>query len=596
MNTSRRFEFWISGILVVVCLLLLNVLVWQLQKGPRRQPAIVDSARSGSVAKRPANPSGTNRGPGRVERGTDSTPVERRSLRPQAQGSRHTLKAEEVKPAVLFQSPEAKPLAVPAPQLKTITLEPLGYVEKADGRTEAIISLGEHVQVVHEGEIVEDKFRVAKLSSSRVELVENSAMATEAPLTAEAGQGLGASATFEADEGGFPANPEQVSNSGTERQFSLASGADSSQNALRQELGYVERADGRVEAIVAEGEHVRLAQATKAFASDFRATAPSPANLELANATAPAVSPPDAVALESQPRQADSFDQEAEGQPLIALGPEAHPPDQTGAVSAGQGESGSEALGLAQPEPMADYSGGRFGANIPETLVATLPAVEPTTPSDGGGNQPVTILGYVEKAGGEREGIVEVLGQVYLVHEGELFAEKYKVMLVTPSTVQIVEELTKGSPELAEPKRDLEPARPPVSRWRAPPLSKDSSGTDPPVQAGKAGELAAGHPVSASRSPPEYSAEPCEEPRGSRALWAGREGDCAAGQLSQNGPCSLSGAFHTVGFVEKANGETQAIAADAGGVYLVPAGKVAGIRSCQFKRESDIVAQGRDSP
>ena len=37
MNRSRRVELWISGILVVVCLLLLNVLVWQFQKGPTRK-------------------------------------------------------------------------------------------------------------------------------------------------------------------------------------------------------------------------------------------------------------------------------------------------------------------------------------------------------------------------------------------------------------------------------------------------------------------------------------------------------------------------------------------------------------------------------
>jgi Tfp pilus assembly protein PilP len=475
-------------------------------------------------------------------------------------------------------------------------LEPLGYVEKADGRVEAIISLGEHVQVVHEGEILEDKFRVAKLSSSSVELVENSATAAEAPLKAEVGQGLGPAPTAKADRANFPPNPEQVSNSGTERQFSSASAPDSSQASLRRDLGYVERADGRVEAIVAEGDHVRLAQATKAFASDFRAPAPSAANVELANASAPAVSPQDAVALESQPRQVASFDQEAEGPPLIALGPEAHASDQPEAVSAGQGESGPEPLGIVQPEALADYSGRRFGANIPETPAPTLPIVEPTTPSDGSGKQSVVMLGYVEKAGGEREGIVEVLGQVYLVHEGELFAEKYRVMLVTPSTVQIVEELTKGSSELAEPKRDLEPARPPVSRWRAPPLFLGSSGTDPPVEADKTGELAAGERASTSGSPPERSVGSYEKPEGLQILWTRGESVRPAGQLAQTDRCSLASAFNTVGFVEKASGEMQAIVADEGGVYLVPTGKVAGIQNCEFRRESGIVAQGRDNP
>jgi len=595
MNRSRRFELWISGVLAVVCLALLNVLVWQLQNGPRRQPAIVDLPRPGSVAGQPALPSRTNPEPSRVEKGMDSTPAKRRSLQPQASGFRHTLKAEEAMPAVLLKSPEAGPHAVLPPQPKTITLEPLGYVEKADGRVEAIISFGEHVQVVHEGEILEDKFRVAKLSSSSVELVENSATPTEAPLVAEAGQGVGRAPTAKEDQGSFPSNPEPASNIGEERQLSAASAAGSSQSSLRQELGYAERADGRVEAIVDEGEHVRLAQATKTFASDFRAPAP-PDNLELERASAAAVSPPDEVALESQPRQADSPNQEAGEPSLVASGPEPATSGEPEGVSAGRAEPESEALGVIQPEAMADYSGSRLGARVPETLVPALPSVESTMPFDKSGNQPVAILGYVEKAGGEKEGIVEVLGQVFLVHEGELFAEKYRMTLVTPSSVQILEELPKGSSELAEPKRDPPPVSPPVSRWRAPPFSQGSSGTDPPVKTGKAGELAAGHPVSTSRSPPADSADPCEKSRGSQLLSTGREPACLAGRSAQNDTCPIPGLPNTVGFVEKASGEMQAIVADQADVYLVPAGKVAGTQDCQSGRESGIVAQGRDSP
>jgi len=54
-------------------------------------------------------------------------------------------------------------------------------------------------------------------------------------------------------------------------------------------------------------------------------------------------------------------------------------------------------------------------------------------------------LGYVEKAGGEKEAIVEFRDQVYLVHEGELFAEKFRALRVTASSVEIVEELTEAS-------------------------------------------------------------------------------------------------------------------------------------------------------
>jgi hypothetical protein len=65
----------------------------------------------------------------------------------------------------------------------------------------------------------------------------------------------------------------------------------------------------------------------------------------------------------------------------------------------------------------------------------------------------VTTLGYVEKANGEREAIVAFRDQVYLVHEGELFAEKYKALRVTPSSIEIEEELTEASSASPEVKR-----------------------------------------------------------------------------------------------------------------------------------------------
>jgi hypothetical protein len=48
----------------------------------------------------------------------------------------------------------------------------------------------------------------------------------------------------------------------------------------------------------------------------------------------------------------------------------------------------------------------------------------------------VNTLGYVEKAGGEKEAIVEVLGQVYLVHEGESFAERQGESIASSAAAQ----------------------------------------------------------------------------------------------------------------------------------------------------------------
>jgi hypothetical protein len=170
-------------------------------------------------------------------------------------------------------------------------------------------------------------------------------------------------------------------------------------------------------------------------------------------------------------------------------------------------ESESEPPGIVEPEPMADYSASRFqprdaasvlhagpaGAALSRATAGSGEALKggatPPLPSDGRGTRSaVNTLGYVEKAGGEKEAIVEVLGRVYLVHEGELFAEKYRALQVTPSSVKIVEESTEASSRPAEPERDSEAVRPPISRLRAPPLSTGSSGTDRPVEVRKAQE------------------------------------------------------------------------------------------------------------
>ena len=435
MNRSRRFELWISGILAVVCLLLLNILVWQFRKEPTLRLVGVDLARSVSLGEHPPASSREQHEPSRAEAAVSSTAATMSRLDPLAQAARHPFESEPAKRPVSMPPAEAHPQAIAPPHPKTITLEPLSYVEKADGRVEAIISLGGRVQVVHEGEIFEVNFRVARISSSTVELVENSAPAAEPRLMAEIGQGVAPAPPNKARQ--VPPRPtrEVLSNPGANRRLAADSAASVSQPSVGQELGYVERADGRVEAIVAEGEHVRLAQATKAFANSFGIPAPTPANLEVANALLPLINPPDSFDHESQPLPASSSTQEAGEPPLVASGSEPSNVGEPQGIRGNNGESESEQFGIAQPEPLADYSGGRFEVKMPQAVVPTSPAVGPTLPSGGRGTRSaVNTLGYVEKAGGEKEAIVEVLGQVYLVHEGKLFAEKYRALQAAASS------------------------------------------------------------------------------------------------------------------------------------------------------------------
>jgi hypothetical protein len=435
MNRSRRFEVWISGIVLVVCLLLPDVLVRQFRKEPTLRLVGVDLARSISLGEHPPASSHEQHEPRLAEAAVSLTAVTMSRLHLLAQAAQHPSESEQAKPVVSMPPAEAHPQAIAPLQPKTITLEPLNYVKKADGRVEATISLGERVQVVHEGEIFAVNFRVARISSSTVELVENSAPAAEPHLMAETGQGVAQAPANKARQVPPRPTPDVLSNPGENRRIAADSAPSVSEPSVGQELGYVERADGRVEAIVAEGEHVRLAPGTKSFASNFRAPAPTPANLEEANALPPPINPPDSFGHESQPLQTSSSTQEAGVPPLVASGSESSSVGKPQGTRGNNGESESDQFAIMQPEPLAEYSGPRFEPRDVAPGFSPAAAVGPTLPSDGRGTQSaVSTLGYVEKAGGEKEAIVEVRGQVYLVHEGESFAEKHGALQVTASS------------------------------------------------------------------------------------------------------------------------------------------------------------------
>jgi hypothetical protein len=453
MNRSRRFELWISGIVLVVCLLLPDVLVRQSWKEPTLRLVGVDPARSVSLGEHPSASSHEQHKPRLAEAAVSLTAATMSRLHLLAQAARHLFESEQATRLVSMPPAAVHAQASAPPQPKTITLEALSYVEKPDGRVEATIALGERVQVVHEGEIFEVNFRVARISSSTVELVQNSAPAAEPRLMADIGQGVARAPANKAQQVPPRPVPEVLSNPGANRGSAAGPAASVSEPSVGQELGYVERADGRVEAIVADGEHVRLAPETKSFANNFRAPPPAPAELAAANTLPPLINPLDSFGQESQPVETSSSTQEAGVPPLVASG--------SGSSSAGKlqrsrgnnGESESDQFGIIQPEPLADYSGGRFGVKIPQAVVPTSPAVAPTLPSDGRGTQSaISILGYVEKPDGGEEAIVEVGGQVYLVHGGELLAEKYRALqapassaaaqaMHMPSTAQVLQEI-----------------------------------------------------------------------------------------------------------------------------------------------------------
>lgn len=288
--------------------------------------------------------------------------------------------------------------------------------------------------------------KVAKNSPSTVKVVKQSEQAGERGRLARARQPAASPPTGEWAKAKFRAAPKLVPGPGPSRPRQITVALSSPPPSPRQDLGYVERADGRVEAIVAEGEHVGLVQETKTFARNFEVTVSTPADVETARVSPPPEPPGSLIPDAGNASTAASAQQDASGAPSAAGGVDVARLRPSDAAPAGNGQAESAASAALQPEPLADYGSVQLYPNPPETFQA--PACSPApafAPEVGANHSVVRPLGYVEKANGEKEAIIEVADQVYLVHEGELFAEKYKALRVTPISVDIEEEPTRAS-------------------------------------------------------------------------------------------------------------------------------------------------------
>jgi hypothetical protein len=82
----------------------------------------------------------------------------------------------------------------------------------------------------------------------------------------------------------------------------------------------------------------------------------------------------------------------------------------------------------AKPAPAIPL--GSVGAAVP-----SAPPPQPTAP-------PLKAVGYTEKAGGVREAIVSDDQEIYIVHEGETFAKRFRVLKISPSAVEVDDDTT----------------------------------------------------------------------------------------------------------------------------------------------------------
>jgi hypothetical protein len=82
-----------------------------------------------------------------------------------------------------------------------------------------------------------------------------------------------------------------------------------------------------------------------------------------------------------------------------------------------------------QPPPKAQNS------------AAAAPASQPAAPQPPP-PPPLKAVGYTEKTGGVREAIVSLDDQLFVIHEGETFAKRFRVLKITPNQVEVNDETT----------------------------------------------------------------------------------------------------------------------------------------------------------
>jgi hypothetical protein len=96
----------------------------------------------------------------------------------------------------------------------------------------------------------------------------------------------------------------------------------------------------------------------------------------------------------------------------------------------------------SRPLPRVGRNPFEFEAKpVPATQLQPAAAAPPTQPPPPAA-PPLKAVGYAEKAGGVREAIVSDDQEIYIVHEGESFAKRFRVLKISPSLVEVDDDTT----------------------------------------------------------------------------------------------------------------------------------------------------------
>jgi len=300
----------------------------------------------------------------------------------------------------------------------------MGYVEKAGGQLEAIILQENQMQVVHIGDLIAERYRVTQVSPEEVATVDVTQLQPPIPM---------ANGTTGNELAGNILTRPSVE--------AVAPGPSASP------LGYVEKADGKVESVVADGDTVRLVPETSAVTmAQLAPVAPPPAAVPAQQPALPTAAAPAVVEA--------VVEQSASPSGLPALLPSSIRQEASNLVT--PQPSGAEIPAPAQngPGPGSEKAVTVSDDSTPPTATdgerASIPSID-------SGKLTATIkpLGFVTEADGQLVAILPDGEGVSIVRQGDRFGGHLRALSVTPDAVLAVEEppprRTPAIPSLTQP-------------------------------------------------------------------------------------------------------------------------------------------------
>jgi hypothetical protein len=345
---------------------------------------------------------------------------------------------KELQPGQLSQSPETP-----------ITLTPVGYVKKLGGQVEAIILQDSEMQVVHEGEHFAGRYRIVRISPESVEAIDETTMLASThkpnppgsaklsagviqPPTSDVGAHVASSKVNEqltdnrsAVVGGQPFGYVEKAGGRLEVEATAAP-------ILMTSVGYVEKANGEVAAILSEMDDVYVVRQGDHFAGRYLAAKVSREGVEALGLSTQETSPlsDSEVSILADVLESDSCEVRfATSTETLCL----------------QSYRNGTVRGFAVKsiaELTSSFSQPAHG-NIPlvqqpGTSLAARGRRKPSGKKLASPDRAPLIfqtLGSIEGPNREMSAIIADESQVYIVKQGEVFADKYQAISVDPGLV-----------------------------------------------------------------------------------------------------------------------------------------------------------------